>query len=643
MPTLSTPTVVIRKRPLLYGLATALLLIIIFYFGKPVLMPLALSGLFAFLLNPIVNLLHRWRLPRAIAVMVVTLSVFTLLGVVGWVIGREFSSLAASLPSYKDNIRQRVVSFYAGSRGGVLDNIKDIKTTIEETTAAASKEKPADGKNPADPAAPASTPEAKELDAFLEAAPAVAPAAPPPPQESQTDLSTMLGSAGEGLGTVATVIVFVIFMLLRQQELRNRLMRLAGFRHVTVVTRAMDETGDRVGRYLLMQAFINSGYGIVLAVGLYFIGMPYVVLWGVLAALFRFIPYIGPVAVAVLPSVLSLAIFNDWQHPLMVVSLIAGLELITNMLVEPVLYGSSVGISEFALLVAIVFWTWMWGGIGLVMATPLTVCLVVMAKHVPRLEWVEILMGDDPKVRPYMVLYQRLLAGDEAEAEEYVLTELKLKAPMVVVDETLLPAIALAKRELKNNRLSADEEQRLHESVFRIMDQAIPAAEPSASVAAEGDGPATMDPESASPAGGALMLGRPLDDGADQAALYCFDRLLPAGLHFEVVPSVRLSSEFHAEIESRQPAAVLISATPPGSHSTVRLQVRRLRAAFPKLKIYVGRWGVPADVANAAPLLEAGATAVYTKLTEAEAALTSLLREAAAVDDRPMAVNQGAL
>ena len=621
-----------RKRsPMPAALITALLLLVIFYFGKPVLMPLALSALFAFLLSPIVNYLHRWRLPRAVAVLIVTLFVFSLLGVIGWVIGREFSALASSLPNYKDNITQRVISFYSSSRGGVMEKLQDLKTTIKATSEAAAKEatpeigpdgKPAPGRPPKEEPVTAKSP-----------APTVAEPAPPPPPPAEVSggMGGMLDSAGEGLGYAATVIVFVIFMLLRQHELRNRFMRLAGFRHVTNVTRAMDETGDRVGRYLLMQALINGAYGLVLAGGLYLIGMPYVVLWGVLAALFRFIPYIGPVAVAVLPSALSLAVFNDWQHPLMVIALIAALELITNMLVEPVVYGNSVGVSDFALLVAIVFWTWMWGGIGLVMATPLTVCLVVMAKHVPSLEWVEILMGDDPKVKPYMVLYQRLLAGDEAEAETYVLSELKEKPPMTVVDETLLPAIALAKRELTHNRLTEEEEFNFHEAVFRIMDVAIPSHAPEDEAE-----PGTTTPvtEAGRPGRTALMLGRPLDDGADQAALYCFDRLLPPGLDFEVIPSVRLNSEFQAEVAARQPAAVLLSATPPGSHSSVRLQVRRLRLAFPKLKIYVGRWGVPADVANAEPLLDAGATAVYTKLAEAEAALTALVREAVAVEEK---------
>jgi hypothetical protein len=264
--------------------------------------------------------------------------------------------------------------------------------------------------------------------------------------------------------------------------------------------------------------------------------------------------------------------------------------------------------------VAIVFWTWMWGGIGLVMATPLTVCLVVMAKHVPSLEWVEILMGDDPKLKSYMVLYQRLLAEDEDEAEDYINHLLKEKPVMDVMDEAVLPAIALAKRELNHGLLNVAEERRLHESVFRVISGVLPTA------------PAP-DP------GAPLILGRPLDEGADEAALRCFDQMLATGFNFEVIPAMRLSSEFHAEVEARAPAAVLLSATPPGSHATSRIQIRRLRQQFPKLKIDIGRWGVPDEVANAAPLLQAGATAVFTRLAEAQAALTLLVREAAAVSE----------
>ena len=602
-----------HKKTPLPGLVTGVLLIIVFYFGKAVLMPLSLAALFAFLLNPLVNALHRLRLPRALAVVLVTLSVFSLLGVIGWVIGREFSSLAGSLPNYKDNIRQRIVSVHQSGRGGVVEHLKEIRTTIVESNQAAAKSPLPES---APPPAASTPPPAAAAD------PPVVPtlAEPiPPAQAPQTSglLGGALGTAGEILGNAATVVVFVIFMLLRQQELRNRLMRLAGFRHVTMVTRAMDETGDRVGRYLKMQALINGMYGVVLATGLFFIGLPYVVLWGVLAALFRFIPYIGPVAVAVLPTALSLAVFNDWQHPLMVIALIACLELLTNMVVEPVLYGQSVGVSEFALLLAIVFWTWLWGGMGLVMATPLTVCFVVMARHLPSLEWVEILMGDHPRVKPYMVLYQRLLAGDEAEAEDFLTAELKQKSAVAVVDATVLPAIALAKRESTMDRLTDPEEQQLHEAMLRVLTQALPSRE-------------SPLPDNLTPR--PLLLGWPLEGTADEAALRCLGQLLPDGLQFEVLPSQRLTSEIHAELAARQPAAVLISATPPGSHDIARLQVRRLRRQFPRLRIYVGRWGVPDEVAKAAPLVEAGANAVYTGLAEAESALTALLREATAVD-----------
>lgn len=599
-----------KPNPLL-ALSTGLLLIVILYFGKPVLMPLALAALLAFLLNPMVNFLCHWRLPRGLAVLLVTMCVFSLLGVLGWVIGRESASLAASLPNYQENITQRINSFYDSKRGGLLEKLQDLKRDIEKTTDAASAEADSKEGQPRPPEGATSAPEV--------VSPTLAEPIPPVevPQSSGL-LGGLLGSAGEGLGYAATVVLFLIFILLRQQELRNRLMRLGGFRHVTAITRALDETGNKVGRYLMMQALINGLYGGVLAVGLYFLGMPYVVLWGVLAALFRFIPYVGPIAVAVLPSVLSLAVFNDWQHPLMVVTLIAVLELLTNMVLEPVLYGQTVGVSDLALLVAIVFWTWLWGGIGLVMATPLTVCLVVMAKHVPTLEWVETLMGDNPKVLSYMVFFQRLLADDEAEAEEYILSELKKKPAREVVDEMVLPTIALAKRELRRSRMSEEEEQRLHESVFRIMDVALPEAS-----------------SAATPGAGPLMLGRPLEGGADEAALHCFDRLCPPGLDFEIFPVQRMAGEFHAEIEARQPSAILLSATPPGSHSNARLQVRRLRTQFPKLKIYVGRWGVPPDVANAGPLMEAGASGVFTQLAEAESAITAILREASAVEAAP--------
>ncbi|RYD36369.1 MAG: AI-2E family transporter, partial [Verrucomicrobiaceae bacterium] len=437
-----------RKLLPLISLITGLLVIVIFYYGQPVLMPLALSALFAFMLNPIVNYLHRRRIPRTLAVVLVTLSVFSLLGGLGWILGREFKALADDLPKYQGHIQHRIEEVQGAGKEGVVGRLTEMKEAIE--TATAPKDKSAAAGEPAPMPVVIKNDETQDSPLFGGA---------------------LMDSAGTFLGTVATVIVFVIFILLRQQELRNRIMRLVGFRNLTLTTRAMDEVGDRVGRYLLMQTLINGIYGLLLAVSLHLIGMPYVVLWGVMAALFRFIPYLGPLLAGVLPGLLSLAVFDDWSHPVMVISVIAVLELLTNMVLEPVLYGQSVGVSDFALLVAIAFWTWMWGGIGLVMATPLTVCLVVIAKHIPQLEWVDILMGDKPDVRPYMIYYQRLVAQDEEEAEEFIAQELKEKSPMVVADETMLPAIALAKRESRYDHITEAEEAKIHEVSRRMMAQ----------------------------------------------------------------------------------------------------------------------------------------------------------------------------
>lgn len=578
-----------RKLLPLLSLVTGLLVILIFYYGQPVLMPLALSGLFAFLLNPVVNFLHRRRLPRPVAVIMVTISAFSVIGGIGWVLGSEFKGLAESLPKYRANIEHRVEAIRGASKDGVVGRLTEMKQAIQTAT------------------------EPKEE--------MVTPSGKPKPmpvviKEDESGDGTVMGgtfldSAGSILGTAATVVVFVIFLLLRQQELRDRIMRLVGFRNLTVTTRAMDEAGARIGKYLLMQGMINCIYGLMLSVGLYFLGMPYVVLWGVMAALFRFIPYVGPLLAAVLPGLVSLAVYSDWMHPVYVISLIAGLELLTNMVLEPVLYGQSVGVSDFALLVSIAFWTWLWGSIGLVMATPLTVCLVVLAKHIPQLEWVEILMGDKPDVRSYMIYFQRLLAEDEEEAEDFITRELKTKTPMQVADETMLPAISLAKRESRQERITEEEEERIHEVSRRMMEKVKTTRE---SERKDHTPPAEDAP---------LILGRAVDGLADQNALELLDGLLPIGISFEIVSSQRLNFEFYQEVETRAPAAILLSATPPGGYEAVRLYIRKLRASHPKLRICVGRWGVPNDVANADSLLEAGATAVFTTFAETEKMLMS--------------------
>jgi predicted PurR-regulated permease PerM len=232
---------------------------------------------------------------------------------------------------------------------------------------------------------------------------AVAEAEKPVPVVVQPpSLLSQLPTILEPLASAGLVIALVIFMLLERGDMRNRLIRLIGYGRLTLTTKALDEAGQRISRYLLMHSLVNGSHGVALGCGLFLIGLPYALLWGVLAAVLRFIPYIGPAVSALFPAALSLAAFPGWEQPLLVIGLIAGLELLSNMFMEPLLYGRTAGVSEVALMVAIAFWTWLWGPIGLLLATPLTVSLGVLGRYVPQLEFLGVLLSDDPVLEPHM-------------------------------------------------------------------------------------------------------------------------------------------------------------------------------------------------------------------------------------------------
>ena len=235
------------------------------------------------------------------------------------------------------------------------------------------------------------------------------------------------------LAATGVVTVLVIFMLFERQDLRDRLIRLVGYRRVTVTTRALDEATARITRYLLMQSIINGSFGLALGIALFLLGIPYAALWGCLAAALRFIPYVGAVTAVLLPTALALAVFPGWSRALLIIAVFLALELTAYMVVEPWLYGQSAGVSPVALLVAVIFWTWLWGSVGLLLATPLTVCLIVLSKHLPSMGFLVLLMGDDPVLEPKARYYQRLLARDQDEAADIVEDYVKANDPGVRV------------------------------------------------------------------------------------------------------------------------------------------------------------------------------------------------------------------
>lgn len=573
----------------LIRLATVMLTVAMLSFGREFFIPLALAILFAFLLKPVVSFFnHRLRLPRSLAVVTVTVLCFSVLGMLLWVLGIELHALAKELPSYRTSIHQRVADFRQVGEGGVLQKLQNLVKEMSDL--------------------PAATPHHTEEEAMK------APSeAPPPPvlverstNRLQETVMSALSFLADSLGTAGVVIVFVIFMLLRQNDVRNRVIHLVGYSRLTTTTRALDEAASRVSRYLLMQTLVNGVYGLLLALGFWAIGLPYVVLWGALAALFRFVPYIGPWIAAVLPMGLSLIVFDGWTQPLLVIGLIGCLELLTNMILEPLLYGQSAGVSELALLVAIVFWTWIWGPVGLLLATPLTVCLVVFCKYIPNMRFIEILMGEKSEVQPALIVYQRLLVGDIEEAEILTRDSAKQIGQGKTIDEILLPAAVHARRELMAGKMSKEEADAILENLSNLACETC----------------LEDDAEAAGWEKSPLILCRSFDTAADAISLRWLTRTLaPGQLRWESIPQSALVSEVIAQVEALKPAVVCISAMPPGVSSTAQLLCKRLRHRFPELKILLARWGAHTAETTA----DTGASWVVTTTEDAREKLGDAL------------------
>ena len=419
--------VIVRKPPLFYALASFVLVIACLYWGRVVLIPVALAILLTFLLNPVVSMLQRLGLGRTPPVILTVVLAFVVLGGIGWAVTGQLTTLANELPQYTSNLKHKIADLRGASQGGIVEKLE--RTVGELLDELHKTDSPRQG-----------SPLAQDTEKPV----LVAVQAP--------SVLWQLPTLFEPLATAGLVLVLVIFMLLKHADLRNRLIALAGYGQMTLATKALDEAGQRISRYLLMQSLINGSYGVAVGLGLFLIGVPYAVLWGFLAAALRFIPYVGPAVSALLPTALSLAVFPGWGQPLMVVGLIVLLELASNMVMEPLLYGQSAGVSAVALLVAIAFWTWLWGPVGLLLATPLTVCLGVLGKYVPQLKFVEVLIGEEAPLETHTSYYQRLIAKDDDEAAELVDEYLQTHTLDEVYDDLLLPALTSAKQDRGTRR-----------------------------------------------------------------------------------------------------------------------------------------------------------------------------------------------
>ena len=406
------------------------------YLGKPLLLPLAVATLLCFVLAPLTTRLERLGLGRVPSVLIVVAGNFLLIGALGYVVTRQVISLDEQLPAYRQTLVTRVRDLRSQTRGGLSEASNTIAEISEELTtpegqASEFTELPAEATVP-------NKPRAKE---------AVAVKVVEMPLSPLAQISGWLGPLVSPLISAALVVVLVIFMLVQREDLRNRLIELMGTSNLHKTTAALTEAASRVSGYLRMTLLINASYGAAVALGLFFIGLPNAFLWGVLGMLLRDPPYVGPWTAAAIPITLSLAVFPGWQEPLMTIGMFIVLEVIVNNVLEPLLYSNSIGASTVGVILSAGAWTLLWGPVGLFLAMPLTVCLVVAGNFFPALRVFSILLGDRSQLSPSERIYQRLLANDENESRKLTKEYLK-KAPLEqFCDEVIVPALVLAEQD----------------------------------------------------------------------------------------------------------------------------------------------------------------------------------------------------
>jgi len=564
------------------------------YFGREVLIPLALALLISFILTPLVHRLKRFGLGRVPAVLLVVVLLFAGVAGLGWTMGRQLVDLAQTLPKYERNLRAKAALL----RGGGSDVLTEAKATVEhlqEELGAASDGSPAEpaprGPNrvnsPSDPQPVVLVePEATPLSVL------------------RATVFPLLGP----LGTGGLVIVFVIFMMIQREDLRDRLLRLAGEGRLNTTTQALNEAAKRVSRYLFMQSLVNAGTGAAVGIGLYFLGVPNALLWGLLAAVLRFIPYLGPWVAAALPILISIAVFPGWQKTLMTLALFLVIELVSNNVVEPLLYGSETGISTIGILVAAVFWTWLWGPVGLLLATPLTVCLVVIGRYVPQLQFINVLLGDEPPLPLEAQVYHRLLAMDPVAAGNVMESCVKEKTVAEFYDGVLIPALILAERDRHRGDLSRERELFIETTVRDWIE------EHSGRICEDG----SLGPEPASLGEPGVLVCVPAEDAADELAGQMFAQLAVRSGTATVLEHGLPRAEVLRQVTDLGAEQVFISALAPFAYAQAREVCRDLRRHFPNLRIVVALWDLRSEADRLRRRLEAsGADEVVSTLQDA--------------------------
>jgi predicted PurR-regulated permease PerM len=566
------------------------------YLGRQIFIPLALALVLTFLLTPLVSVLEKCRLGRAPAVLVVLVSCFALTAGVGWEVAGQLLDITGHIRDYKTNLEETLRSLHPttdGALGQATATVRELNKELASIPGQAAAHSPNDG-------APHPT---RPVPVQVAA----------PPSNFVQDLRALLGPLAGPVETTAIVVIFTAFMLIKREDLRNRMIRLGGQGQLTVMTQALDDASRRLSRYLLLQFLVNAGYGTLFGVGLYFVGVPHALLWGILAALLRLIPYVGTFIAAAFPMAMALAVFPGWNHVLLIFGMFLVLELIIANMVEPWLYGAHTGISALAILVSAVFWSMLWGPVGLILSTPLTVCLMLIGRYVPQLSFLEVILGDEPVLSPEQIFYQRLLAMDQDEARSIAEAQLQNKSLESLYETVLIPALRLAEEDRHSDvlgeRTSEFIAQTTRELIDDLGDRAMQRDRPEE---ASGGGLS-----SARRVGGTAIVCLPARDEADELVGMMFAQILrQAGYGASYLP-IGTVNDMLEQVKGGDFRIAYVSALPPFAVGQARSLCKRLRERFPELVIVIGLWKFAGGVPKAQERVGAScANAVATTFSE---------------------------
>jgi predicted PurR-regulated permease PerM len=560
------------------------------YFGRPVLMPLALAVLMSFALAPLVGLLKRWHLGNVLPVLISVMLAIVVLTSLGTFMGSQLAKLASELPGYQTNLSNKIQSVVGGAVNSntVVRLNRTVENLAEQITGGSRAEE-----------ALTSADRVKPIPVIIRRT-SVAP---------WSMAQTVLGPLLAPLGLIVLVLVFVGFILLQRDDLRDRIVRLAGSRDMQRTTIALDEAGTRLSGYLLLQTCTNVCFGLVIGVGLWLIGIPNAGLWGLMSGLMRFVPYVGVPLAFLFPFTLALAVDPGWSMMFQTTLLYLVVDAITGQGIEPFLYGRSMGLSAVAVVVAAVFWTWLWGPVGLLLSTPLTMCFVVFSRHVESLKFLDVMLGDRPALRAEESLYLRMLANDPDEAADEAESFLKSNSLAAYYDEVAARALMLAQSDVDRGVLDPMRQERIHDAIKGLI---VNLSDRKDDHAGSDLAPDWRDPDLAPVL---CVAGRgPLDEAA---ALLLVDMLGKHGVGARVVSSDETSATNIAELSGDGVKLTCVSYLEPGTFKNARYQVRRLRKHMPGVPVIAIFWGLAGDNSRYLDGIEATESDIVTTgLTE---------------------------